>query len=130
MRNQSFAEADYTQGSTTPGVSIHSGFPNPAADASLQGLDLNRLLINHSASTFMMRLKGNEWAAQGIFDTDIVLIDRALAARKNDLVVWWRGDEFAISALNQAPRNMVVWGVVTVVIHQCRSVHLAKPARS
>jgi hypothetical protein len=108
----------YASETNNPGVSVHGGFPNPGTDASLQGLDLNRLLVNNGTSTFMMRIKGNQWEAQGIFAGDIALVDRALTPSKNDLVIWWHEDEFAVSAMNRTPKQSVAWGVVTAVIHQ------------
>ncbi|HEY1836000.1 MAG TPA: S24 family peptidase [Candidatus Saccharimonadales bacterium] len=104
------------------GVSVHAGFPNPAADKSLSGLDLNRLLIQNSASTFLFRLRGNEWEELGIFDGDIAVVDRALDARKDDLVIWWseHTDDFAISKYKNVEAGAVMWGVVTSVIHRFR----------
>jgi len=105
------------------GVSVHAGFPNPAADKSLGSLDLNQLLIQHAASTFLFRLRGNDWEDLGIFDEDIAIVDRALGARKNDLVIWWENqtDGFAISKYKDLEADANVWGVVTSVIHQLRN---------
>ncbi len=103
------------------GVSVHMGFPNPAADASLQGIDLNKILIQNTLSTFMMRIEGNDWQQIGIFDGSLVLIDRALGARPNDLVIWWQGSTFAISHRHRMAKTGEVWGVVTAVIQQYRS---------
>ncbi len=104
------------------GVSVHAGFPNPAADTSLGGLDLNQLLIQNTASTYIFRLRGSEWEALGIFDGDIAVVDRALDARKNDLVIWWSGhtDNFAISKRKDAASDATIWGVVTTIMHQFR----------
>jgi SOS-response transcriptional repressor LexA len=102
------------------GVSVHDGFPNPAADASLQGIDLNKLLVHNSAATYMMRISGDDWEAIGIFDGDVVLIDRALAIRKIDLVVWWHDGSFAVSPRHAVPKGGEIWGAVTTVIHQYR----------
>jgi DNA polymerase V len=104
------------------GVSIHSGFPNPAADKSLQTLDFNQLLVQHGASTFMFRVRGSEWEDAGVFDNDIAVIDRALDPRKSDVIIWWdeaRG-EFAISKYTAMPAEGNCWGVVTATIHQFR----------
>lgn len=102
------------------GVSIHKGFPNPAADGSLQALDLNQLLIHNGASTFFMRLSGNEWAEQGIFDGDLVIIDRAMAPKPNDLVVWYEPDKFVVGPRHKVPPDTPVWGLVTSVVHEFR----------
>lgn len=103
------------------GVSVHSGFPNPATDASIQEIDLNKLLIQNSVSTYFMRVAGDEWQTVGIFARDIIIIDRALAARPNDLVVWVLDDEFAVSPRHALPARAAIWGIVTSVVHQYRS---------
>lgn len=107
------------------GVSVHTGFPNPATDKRLHTLDFNQLLIQHTASTYMFRVRGNEWEDAGVFDDDIAVVDRALDPRKNDTVVWWnepRG-EFAISKYGTVPKEASVWGVITATIHQFRKVN-------
>lgn len=103
------------------GVSVHRGFPNPAIDASIQGLDLNKILIENGASTYAMRLVSSEWQGNGMFAGDIVLIDRAIGPKANDLVVWWHADAFAISPKHQLPEGAEIWGVVTTAIHPYRS---------
>lgn len=102
------------------GVSVHDGFPNPATDSSLQSLDLNALLINHTATTYLMRLSGSEWQPLGIFDGDILIVDRSLNARSNDLVVWTKTDRFVISHEHEVDKDTPVWGVITATIHQFR----------
>lgn len=105
------------------GVSIHTGFPNPAIDGRLAALDLNQLLIRHAASTYMFRVRGHEWEGAGVFDGDIAIIDRALDPRKNDVVLWWSegGGEFSISKHAAMPEQATLWGVITATIHQFRT---------
>lgn len=109
-----------------PGVSVHTGFPNPATDKQLHTLDFNQLLIQHTVSTFMFRVRGNEWEDAGVFDGDIAVVDRALDARKTDVVIWWRESvgEFAISKRPDMPEDASLWGVVTATIHQFRKINL------
>lgn len=102
------------------GVSVHDGFPNPATDSSLQGIDLNQLLIKHTTSTYIMRIAGNEWNKQGIFAGDMLLVDRALAPRGNDPAVWVKDGHFALSPKHKIPEYAEVWGSVTATIHQYR----------
>ena len=103
-------------------MSVHTGFPNPATDTSLRGLDLHQLLVNHTASTYMFRVEGDEWEGSGVFNGDIAIVDRALDPRKTDVVLWWQdGPEyFALSTYKAVPDGAVVWGVVTATIHQFR----------
>lgn len=112
----------YHKGVSQEGVAIHTGFPNPAIDASLKDLDLNQLLIAHSASSYMMQIVGNEWQSLGIFDGDIAIIDRSLTARQNDIVVWWHEDSFRLSYLSQTPKQAIVWGIVTSITHIFKDV--------
>jgi DNA polymerase V len=104
------------------GVSVHAGFPNPATDTSLRSLDLNQLLIRHSASTYFFRIEGDEWQTSGVFAGDIAIVDRALDPRKTDIVLWWHqaGGEFAISAYHAMPPGAAVWGIITATIHEFR----------
>jgi DNA polymerase V len=105
------------------GVSIHAGFPNPAADKSLGNLDLHQLLVPRPASTFLFRIAGNQWQELGIFDGDIAVIDRALDAHSNDTIVWWSEEagEFSLSHRTHIPEHARMWGVVTSVTHQFRT---------
>lgn len=102
----------------TDGVSIHTGFPNPGTDTRLKSLDLNNLLVHNSASTFIMRIAGHEWQASGLFDGDIAIIDRALLALPNDIVIWWKDGDFAISSCQRMRPDATIWGVVTATVHQ------------
>jgi DNA polymerase V len=107
------------------GVSIHTGFPNPATDQRLTALDFNKLLVRHPASTFMFRVRGNEWEGVGVFDGDVAVVDRALDPKKTDAVLWWnepRG-EFSISKYPNMPKTASLWGVITATIHQFRQGH-------
>lgn len=106
--------------SNPDGVSVHDGFPNPATDSSLQSIDLNSLLINHTASTFFMRIAGNEWTRQGIFAGDLAIVDRALSPKGNDPAVWIHEESFVISPKHKIPEDAEVWGTITAVIHQYR----------
>jgi len=105
------------------GVSIHAGFPNPAADKSLGNLDLHQLLVPRPSSTFLFRISGQQWQELGIFDGDIAIIDRVLNAHSNDIVAWWHEShgEFALSHRSQMPQDATLWGVVTSTVHQFRN---------
>ena len=105
---------------TQTGTSVHAGFPNAADDTRLKNLSLERLLITNPNSTYYFRVAGNHWNRLGVFDGDIALVDRALHPRRNDLVVWWKGSDFAISTFATLPEESEVWGVISTTIHQHR----------
>ncbi len=103
------------------GVSVHSGFPNPAAERRGQGpglaLDLNHLLVRQPSSTYLFRVEGHRWAGQGVYDGDVAVIDRAVQARPSDLIVAWRAGGSTLVRQHQLTPEDKPWGVVTAVIH-------------
>ena len=109
--------------SDVQGVSVHAGFPNPAADTRLHGLDLNQLFIRHPSSTFLFRIRGEQGITQGIFDGDIAVVDRLAAPHASALVLWHDGQRFNLSRSGRMQHGSSLWGTVTAVIHQ----YQAKP---
>jgi hypothetical protein len=112
-------QSDHTK---QEGVSEHTGFPNPATDTSLAGLSLDQLLVTHPVSTYFMRIRGDEWQEQGIFDGDIAIVDRAIEPKKHDLIVWVKDDSLVISQRATMLDDATLWGVVTAVVHQYRKI--------
>lgn len=98
-------------------ISVHAGFPNPAAERSGSPLSLDRLLIRHPSSTYFFRIRGHHWHRWGVFDGDIAVIDRSLRPRERELVIWWQeSGEFSLSPFDQA-EHQPLWGTVTAIIH-------------
>ena len=57
--------------------SIKAGFPSPAEGIS-EKLDLLRLLVRHSASTFFFRIDGVSMVDADMDEGDIIIVDRAV----------------------------------------------------
>lgn len=102
------------------GVSVHAGFPNPAADRVIDNLNLPELLIPRPLSTFLFRISGSSSEGRGIYNGDIAVIDRSLKPHRSDLVVWWQDDSFILSPLSAVACETVIWGVITSIIHTYR----------
>ncbi len=103
------------------GVSVHTGFPNPALDRRGQAslaLDLNQLLVRRPSSTYLFKITGHSYADNGIFDGDVAIIDRALPPTDSDLVIAWQDSGFVICRKRQLVPDCQPWGVVTATIHQ------------
>jgi DNA polymerase V len=104
------------------GVSVHSGFPNPALDRRGQeqalALDLNQLLVRHPSSTYLFRITGHRWSDQGIYDGDVAVIDRGGHQRGSGLVILWQDSGFVICRQRQLAADETPWGIITAVIHQ------------
>ncbi len=66
---------------------VAAGFPNPAADYMDRKLDLNEFLIRHPAATFYCWTQGESMEGVGIFDGDLLIVDRAEEPMQHDIVL-------------------------------------------
>jgi DNA polymerase V len=116
---------------------VAAGFPSPADDYVEKTLDLNELLVKKPAATFFVRAEGESMLGAGIHPNDILVVDRSLEPVDGKVVIcalngaltvkrlqrragqWVLAAEnplYADIALNEG-LELVVWGVVTAVIH-------------
>ena len=65
---------------------VRAGFPSPADDYAESSLDLNELMIRHKEATFFCRVKGRSMEGAGIFEGDLLVIDRAVTPRSGCIV--------------------------------------------
>ncbi|MBB1470284.1 translesion error-prone DNA polymerase V autoproteolytic subunit [Pseudoalteromonas sp. SG41-5] len=63
------------------------GFESPAAQYKELGLSLDQLLIKHPNATFIGVASGCSMQEVGIFDGDLLLVDRAEEAKNGDVIV-------------------------------------------
>ena len=80
-------------------IPIKCGFPSPAADSRENPLDFNQLLLKHRASTYCLKASGNSLEKSGIYDGDILVVDKSINAKNNDLVVAEYEGEFTAKRL-------------------------------
>ena len=64
-----------------------AGFPAPADDMVEKSLDINDLVVKHPASTFFVRVAGDSMEGVGIFNGDVLVVDRSIAPSDNKIVV-------------------------------------------
>ncbi len=128
---------------------VRAGFPSPADDHAESGLDLNELVEN-PAATFCAWAEGDSMIDLGILDGDLMIIDRSLTPRNDDVVVADMNGSFTVKRLLQKssgnflmPANadyppipiqpgdeVRIWGVVVRVIHDLRATGRRKrPAK-
>lgn len=81
-----------------------AGFPSPAQDYVESELDLNELCIRRRASTFFVRASGSSMEELGLFDGDVMVVDRAEEANHNDIVIAEVAGEFTVKRLQLHPR--------------------------
>lgn len=78
---------------------VPAGFPSPAADFAVKRHDLNELLITHPAATFMWVARGISMIEFGIFDGDILVVNRALNPAHKNIVVAEVDGDFTVKQL-------------------------------
>ena len=115
-----------------------AGFPSPATDYIEEDVDLNAHLIKNVPATFVIRVQGKSMTDVGIYDGDLLVVDRSLDPKNFSTVVANVHDELVvknfIKSKNQnflssgsnkiedkiiinEDSNVFIWGVVTYVIH-------------
>lgn len=56
---------------------VSAGFPSPADDYIEERIDLNSHLVSRPAATFFARVRGDSMIDKGIFDSDLLIVDRS-----------------------------------------------------
>ncbi len=86
---------------------IQAGFPSPADDYMDRKLDLNELLIKHPAATYYCQVNGDSMTGVGIYDGDILVVDRAVKPVHGDVVVAVVDGEFACKILDTHKQQLL-----------------------
>ena len=117
---------------------IPAGFPSPAEDFMEKRLDLNDYLVKNQASTFLIRVKGNSMVNAGIFDGDLLVVDRSVEPSDGKIVLGVLNGEFTVKRIVKKGKKLILtpenenykpieiteemdfqsWGVVTFSIHK------------
>ncbi|MBQ1911983.1 MAG: translesion error-prone DNA polymerase V autoproteolytic subunit [Bacteroidales bacterium] len=99
--------------------SVKAGFPSPAEDFR-EKLDLVKLLVRHSASTFFFRIDGVSMVDAGMDEGDIIIVDRAVEPYNGCKAVCFIDGEYTV--------KQVEMGAEGAVLHPCnRSNRQYKP---
>lgn len=69
------------------GDAVPAGFPSPAEDYKEDALSLDEHLISHPAATYLARASGDSMQGVGIYDQDLLVIDRSLTPRSGCVVI-------------------------------------------
>ena len=115
-----------------------AGFPSPATDYIEEDVDLNIHLIKNVPATFIIRVQGKSMMEVGIYDGDLLVVDKSLKPKNfstvianvhDELVVKnfvkEKDEQFLASGSKKIEDKIVInndseifiWGVVTYVIH-------------
>ena len=117
---------------------VPAGFPTPVDDHVERRLSLDAHLIQHRESTFFMRVAGHSMRELGIFDGDLLIVDRSVPAAHGSVIVAVVDGEFTVKQLLYTPQGKVlraahpdypevlikpgqefsIWGVVQWNVHK------------
>ncbi len=115
---------------------VPAGFPSPADDYIEGRLSLDEHLITNKDATFFVRAKGNSMVDAGIFDGDLLVVDKSLTPSSGNIVIAIIDGDLTVKRLvlrdnktilkPENPRfkeielkdgqELQVWGVVTSTV--------------
>src|SRR5690554_2648857 len=87
---------------------VPAGFPSPCLDYVERPLDLNELCIRRPAATFFCRAQGDSMVEVGIYDHDVLVVDRSITAKHGDVVIASFMGEFTCKVLETDPTVRLV----------------------
>lgn len=113
-----------------------TGFGAAADDYMERGIDLNEQLIINKPATFFMRVSGSSMVNAGIYDDDIVIVDKSIKPQNGKIVIAIVDGELLIRRYERTMNKLrlipetnklspveigefsdcKIWGVVTCVI--------------
>ena len=115
-----------------------AGFPSPATDYIEEDIDLNIHLIKNVPATFVIRVQGKSMTDVGIYDGDLLVVDKSLKPKNFSTVIANVHDELVVKNFVKTKNeqfltagskkiedkitinnesDIFIWGVVTYVIH-------------
>ncbi len=116
---------------------VPAGFPSPADDHIEAKLDLNLHLIKRPAATFFVKVQGDSMKDIGIFEGDLLIVDRSIDPKSDDIVIAIQHGELTVKRLKILTSKTIlsaensefpdilldetgceIWGIVTHNIRQ------------
>ena len=118
--------------------SVPAGYPSPLTEQAKELVDINGYLIHNEIATYICRVKCNAMINAGIFDGDVLVVDRSIEPKHNDIVLATLNEEFIVKRIHKragviklvsenpiyppivikVSDDFAVWGVVTNSIHK------------
>jgi len=115
---------------------ISAGFPSPADDFKEFKISLDKTLVKNKEATFYAKVSGQSMVGAGIDDGDLLVVDKSLDPKHNNIAVCFIDGEFTVKRLKVSgndvylqpenasykaikvtdDNNFQVWGIVTHVI--------------
>lgn len=84
-----------------------TGFESPASDYFQLPLSLGELLVEYPSATFIGKADGHSMEGAGIFNGDILIVDRHVKVKDSNVIVVNLNGEFICKLLNITQRLLV-----------------------
>ncbi|MDF5168636.1 translesion error-prone DNA polymerase V autoproteolytic subunit [Vibrio parahaemolyticus] len=84
-----------------------TGFESPAAEYTQLDLDLDQLLVEHPSATFIGCACGDSMEGVGIFDGDLLIVDRFVEVQHEDIIVANLNGEFICKKIDTYRRLLL-----------------------
>jgi SOS-response transcriptional repressors (RecA-mediated autopeptidases) len=78
---------------------VGAGFPSPATDYIEDDIDLNSHLITNAPATFIIRVQGKSMTNVGIYDGDLLIVDKSLNPKNFSTVIANVNEELVVKTL-------------------------------
>jgi DNA polymerase V len=124
--------------------SVHAGFPSVAQDYFAGDFSFDENVIIHPDTTFIITVAGDSMEGAGIFDGDLLVVDRSLHPEEGDVVIAILDSELTVKRLlmhghtpvlhpenprypdfaPQENQSLEIWGVVTGNYHSQKRMDL------
>jgi DNA polymerase V len=123
---------------TTTMMLGENSYPSPLANQAKELVDINGHLIRNEIATYIFRFRGNAMIDAGIFDGDVLVVDRSIESKHDDIVLVTLNNEYTVKRLHQRAGlvklisenpiypplvikerdDFAIWGVVTNSVHK------------
>ena len=117
---------------------VPAGFPSSADDYVSGRISLDTYLVQHQEATFFLHVAGDSMRGLGILNGDLLVVDRAVQAMHESVVIAVVDAEFMVKQLLHTPsgyvlrsanpdyrdivigaeQELTIWGVVRWSIHR------------
>ncbi|MEO8752106.1 MAG: S24 family peptidase [Casimicrobiaceae bacterium] len=79
---------------------VRAGLPDAVDDGEADALTIDDYLIERPSSTVLIRVKGDSMIDAGIFEGDLVVVEKRPAAQRGDIVVAIVDNQFTLKRLD------------------------------
>jgi len=80
---------------------VEAGFPSPAEEMTLDHITMDDLLLGAREQMYLLRVKGDSMIDAGIFEGDLLLVERIAQARMGEIVVANMDGEWTVKYLRE-----------------------------